>query len=251
MDLKQVPDEAPGKWRRIVASFAAARAGDGGTVAALVAGLSDDHAFVRWLAGKGLALSPVGIGRLRDVLEHGAPGARAAAADAFFYADAAAMESLVMALDNADVLVRQSAVEVLARKHHRGLLPHLNKLMEDDSPWVRRAAAMSAGHLGERTQIPRLISLLHDESFLVRRSAAYALGAMRAVESLDNLVNVLTDADPGVRRNAAWSLGRIGDRRALPSLRNLLGDHALDGEVAAEAERAAAAIERPALFKRR
>ena len=244
----QQAKNAPAKWQNIRRTSAGA--GDEAALSVLAAALVDDHPFVRWLAGKGLAQSAAGIGRLREALGGGVPGAQAAAADAFFYASTGDADVLVPALSSQDALVRQSAVEVLMRKRHRQLAPHLGKLMGDSNLWVRRAAAAAAGHLGERTHVRMLVALLRDESFLVRRSATYALGAVRAREAAEPLVHSLNDDDPGVRRNAAWSLGRIGDRMALPSLQALSKDSALDGDVAAEAERAVAAIEKPSWWKR-
>jgi len=238
------------KWQDIQRVSATFRAGDGTALSALVAALVDEHPFVRWLAGKSLAQSAVGIGRLREVLIGGSADAQAAAADAFLYAGSGDAGVLVSVLSSQDALVRQSAVEALMRKRHHQLAPHLGKLMGDPDPWVRRAAAAAAGHLGERSHVQMLVTLLRDESFLVRRSAAYALGALRANVAVESLMPALNDDDAGVRRNAAWSLGRIGARTALTQLKALSKDAALDGDVAAEAERAVAAIEKPSWWKR-
>jgi HEAT repeat protein len=237
-------------WWDIRSLFSSAKAGDDSALSALVGALADAHPFSRWLAGKGLARSAAGLRRLRDVVTGSAPVVQAAAADAFVYASTADASVLLPMLSSPDALMRQSAVEVLLRKRHRQLASHLGQLLGDSSLWVRRAAAAAVGHLGERAHIPVLTALLRDESFLVRRSAAYALGALRAREAVESLLYVLNDNDPVVRRNAAWSLGRIGDRTALPSLKALSQDTALEGDVAAEAQRALASIEPLSRWKR-
>ncbi len=233
------------RWRAVADLSVAAGIKDEVVLSILADALADEHPFVRWLAGKSLAQSEAGRRRLSTLLETGSQQVRATAADAFYYADANDVTALEKTLSDADSLVRQSAVEVLARKRQQLLVPHLNNLLHDDSPWIRRVAARVMGHRGDSQNIGVLVELLSDESPLVRRSAAYALGAMRARAATRLLVDALDDPDPAVRRNAAWSLGRIGDESVAENLQGLLKDRALDGEVAAEAAHALSSIRGP------
>lgn len=63
------------------------------------------------------------------------------------------------------------------------------------------------------------MGLLADDSPQVRRRAALALGTFRVAEAAPALAGLLRgDADPMVRQAAAWALGRIGGSDARAAL---------------------------------
>jgi len=72
--------------------------------------------------------------------------------------------------------------------------------------------------------IPRLTRLLSDEGPTVRAAAAVALGDLRASEALPALLVAIEDVDGYVRQMAINALGEIGDGRAAPRLSRALSD---------------------------
>ena len=179
---------------------------------------------------------------LYRALAEGTPLCQSAAADALGHVRRPDTAPLLRALDSTHPSVRQSAVESLARLGERQLASRLIDLLGDTAPGVRRAAAGALACMGDDRAIGPLAERLKDESSLVRRSAAYALGARRARSALPALLGGVGDPEPAVRRNIAWALGRVAAPTALPQLQQLLDDPALDGQVAAEADRAIVAI---------
>jgi HEAT repeat protein len=237
-------DQPAVRWQAAARLSDAVRKDHSGALAALVDALGDEHSFVRWHAGMALARAGTASARLSlyRALAEGTPLSQAAAADALGYMRRPDTAPLLRALDNTHASVRQSAVESLVRLGERQLASRLMALLGDTAPGVRRAAAGALACMGDDQAIGPLAERLKDESSLVRRSAAYALGARRARSALPALLASVGDAEPAVRRNIAWALGRVAAPTALPQLQQLLGDPALDGQVAAEADRAIVAI---------
>lgn len=250
--LHQLESDQPAeRWRAAEALLD--RANDVQALTALRQALADEHPFVRWHAAQALSTSARGRQHLLEALRQAdlSPLARGAAADAVASAGLDPREAaplLLAALDSGDPLLRQSAVEALARRVDHQALPRLTALLEDENVWVRRAAAKALGHSGDPNVAGALVQRLSDESAIVRRSAAYALGALKAAAAIGPLIDALADADAMVRLNSAWALGRIGRAAAaaLPALRNLQTETALAGILAKTARRSERAILRPA-----
>lgn len=239
--------DAATRWQAASGLTIVSLSGQTKAVSDLGNALDDEHPFVRWLAGVALARSgrEQSLAVLKSSLQTGAPRRQAAAADALAYNPRFDPDLLLAALSSRESLVRQSAVETLARHRCQSCVSRFIELLDDESIWVRRAAAGALGHVGDSRVVEPLQDCLNDESPLVRRSAAYGLGAKRASHANPNLVKALDDPDPGVRRNAAWALGRTADRAALPRLQALLSDEAWDGQVAQEAERSIQSVQSP------
>jgi HEAT repeat protein len=137
---------------------------------------------------------------------------------------AAAPAALVKVLSDREAAVRDAAAYALgelAGEGHGGTVwseagPALVRLLaDDDSPQVRRSAALALGHCGARASGARsaLVKLLPDREPMVRQNAAWALGRLggdSAEEAVAGLSRLLEDGDAAVRRDAAAALGEIG-----------------------------------------
>jgi HEAT repeat protein len=250
------------RWQALVRfNQDASKSADPATLSMLTGALADGHPFVRWQAGMALASEASGRQKLVELVKnYPALPPEFTPVRAEFKTDlmyAAAIDALVdqksveaqaylaKPLAQGDPMVRQSAAEVLGRQGQTEAMPHLLAALKDSDPWVRRAAILGLGHLGDARAAGELIGCLKDRAVVVRRSASYVLGALRAAAALPALEISLTDADPQVRRNAAWALGRIGQAEAVAALTRLLDDPELEGEVAAAAKEAIAALSKP------
>jgi HEAT repeat protein len=89
----------------------------------------------------------------------------------------------------------------------------LARALQDESPHVRKAAALALGDIGPaaHSALPALVhALQHDNEAGVRRRAAVALGDIGAEEAIPALHEATKDADETVRRTAAAALAEIG-----------------------------------------
>lgn len=146
----------------------------------------------------------------------------------------------VSADDGADARERWVAVRVLGKIGGDRSREALLKLLEDDMPAMRVAAAGALGDLGDGLACKPLAARISDPALLVRGGAADAVGVLgceNAVEALSEAVfsrdNYHRGSSLWVRRHFVEALGQIGDKAALPTLLRALDD--ADPEVAGAA----------------
>ncbi len=83
-------------------------------------------------------------------------------------------------------------------------------LVRDESPRVRRRAALAIGRVGLPDGIAPLTATLTDQDPDVRAMAAFALGLIGGADVVAPLTTALDDAAPIVRGRAAQALGLVG-----------------------------------------
>ena len=149
----------------------------------------------------------------------------------------------VSADPNADARERWVATRVLGQVGGPRSEDALLKLLKDDMPAMRVAAASALGDLGDHAAVDPLISALKDDALLVRGAAADALGELADARAVQPLSSALGDPSGYHRGSSLWvrkhyadALGRIGDKSALPTLLSALDDP--DPAVAEAAQRA-------------
>ncbi|MCC6227855.1 MAG: HEAT repeat domain-containing protein [Phycisphaerales bacterium] len=92
--------------------------------------------------------------------------------------------------------------------------------LKDDNVAVRSVAAMTAGRANVEALVPALNPLLVDPSPFVRAAAIMGLARMgKPVDQTPLSTMLLSDSSPRVRAHAAFCLGEIGNRSALGLLR--------------------------------
>lgn len=150
-------------------------------------------------------------------------------------------EIATAALNDSSSMVRALAAEAIGKSGLTDLIPLVVRLLNDDSPEVRRRATTalvrlaavaresvydSATHLSEsdnpdcRLQAVKLFGALResaqlaflskDEDYLVRREAIAAIGELKAPEAAGRLAMALADEEADVRLAAAAALGWSG-----------------------------------------
>ncbi len=112
------------------------------------------------------------------------------------------------------ILVLLSACD-LAEPPRRpeAIVPHLESLLEDVDPEVRRTAAESLGKLGQPGSAEALVRALNDPDPSVRRISAWALGRLEQAAMdriLSSLADRLYDSSEQVRLSAAQAIGELG-----------------------------------------
>ncbi len=90
---------------------------------------------------------------------------------------------------------------------------------------MRWKAIYALGAVGGEKATEALLAALQDESAYVRFAAAKTLGGLGDPRTIDSLIQVLKeDESPNVRGRAAWALGNIGVKSGLESLLASLKD---------------------------
>ena len=120
-------------------------------------------------------------------------------------------------------IVRSTALGALERLGSLGDDDLVNGLHDDDPTVRRRAAELTATHLGAV-----LLPALDDPDSSVVEMAAWSAGERQEVAAVDRLARMATGdtshTDPLCREAAIAALGAIGDPRGLPAVLAALDD---------------------------
>lgn len=136
----------------------------------------------------------------------------------------AAVEPLLLALEDANPNVRAGAARALGKIGDPRALDILIACLREDSSAEVRKSAVWALHMGDVRAVGPLIEALHDRDEWVRFGATIVLAKIGFPSVLPLIRTLQRDADPRVRAIAAETLGRIGDVRALEALALALND---------------------------
>jgi len=146
-------------------------------------------------------------------------------------------EAALRDLGSDSLRVRVEAAEALGRVdpgEAQRACAALRPLLDDDSPDVRYATALSLGRLEDRGSVDRLMRMLaEDPESMPRQAAAVALGDIGAPQAAPALARALFDAPADVRFQAASALPLVDPAAAVEPLRRALQD--ADAEVRATA----------------
>jgi HEAT repeat protein len=225
---------------RANAAEAVGKMGEAGAAArpALEEAASDPDGGVRAQALRALGeVVPGGNGAERVVsagLTDPEPRVRAAAAEALGKLAAAGGEAgvaLLPLLEDANDEVKFQVIRSLPRL--AGATPEVvdglcRRLLEDDSPWVREAAAAAVGLLGPAAAAagPALLRAARTGEAAVREAAVRAAAMTQPAEAADVLTGALADASPDVRKvaSAGWMKAAGIPETAVPALVDALHD---------------------------
>jgi HEAT repeat protein len=140
------------------------------------------------------------------------------------------VESLLMeALADSSWLVRETALEVLARRNpDRDLAPVLAKLRgaagrSKDSLSVEDMLSLGVWRLRQLDPVPKLIQVVEEESDDAM-AAAIALGELSDSRATPCLLAALENPKRRLRAASAEALGKIGDEDSIPALARHLDD---------------------------
>lgn len=97
-------------------------------------------------------------------------------------------------------------------KKYSKIVDTLLDALTDKTLYVREAAIQSLGEIGSRKAVPYLIFALNDKSFTIRMSAIKALGKIGDGAAIPFVKRVLdNDTDPHIRDEAARVLRRLNE----------------------------------------
>jgi HEAT repeat protein len=133
--------------------------------------------------------------------------------------DAQALPYILPFFDSENPKVREAAVTTLCYLNQVKTCPPALALLSDPVETVRRAAALTLGHLADEEVIGLLSqALTGDSDWQVRRNAAKSLALHAAAEAIPALGTALQDEHWQVRKFTAQALQKVADDRVLPEL---------------------------------
>jgi HEAT repeat protein len=135
------------------------------------------------------------------------------------------IEELITKLKTGTAPSRYTAANKLGKLGDKAAVNHLLLSLDDEDAKVADNVIFALGELGDQKAVPPLIKVLnHSKSDRLRKSAAKALGLLGSKEAVDSLISALNDPDFKVRKSAARSLGQLGDKKAIPALKKAMQD---------------------------
>lgn len=125
-------------------------------------------------------------------------------------ADATAFKFVVTASEDKQVWIREAAAMMLGKMGNIEGLGAICKLLSDSDPWVRRAAVEALRKLGHMETLEPLLAATKDMDWYVREAAAEALGELHDSRSTERLCEMLElDEGETIRIRAAEALGNL------------------------------------------
>lgn len=139
--------------------------------------------------------------------------------------DSESKRVLIELLKDRSVDVCISAAKELGLRGETAGMEYLTKALRNESPKLRKEAAVALGEINNPQSTAALISSLHDPVIDVRIAAVNALGNLKAVEAMNALLYLLDhDEDVKVRGAAAYALGKIGNPSVIECLLRAVKD---------------------------
>ena len=137
------------------------------------------------------------------------------------------LKQFVEAIDNANAVDREKAIENLAKLDHPVAQQTLREALRHPLPDVRYHAALAQARFNDTTSLPQLLEALEGENTSIDDEVIQALSKI-GVAAVPGLLKALHDRNSVVRSNVAIALGKIRDRTAVPGLLEALHDQDRD-----------------------
>jgi HEAT repeat protein len=135
---------------------------------------------------------------------------------------AAQVEAIAAELDHYDPIIRAATARVLGRLHGRSAIDALLVALEDSNLLVRQFALEALGRLRE----PRVLGAARTHAASgggdLAETARLAVARVGAPEDVPRLREWLSDRDAAARRSAAEGLGRAGDTESMAVLEDMV-----------------------------
>ncbi|MGM0442049.1 MAG: HEAT repeat domain-containing protein [Elusimicrobiota bacterium] len=124
-------------------------------------------------------------------------------------------EKIIEKAESNNPIVRQKAIFNLGKLTENGSVERIQQILQaklkDVNAGVRKSAVQVIAKRGFKQLVPSLVELLKlEESEVVKVQLLNALGELKAVEGRETLKDFLSDSSPMVRVTAALSLAKMG-----------------------------------------
>ena len=140
-------------------------------------------------------------------------------------ADWVTAKAFARVLDDDQPELRMAAATGLGRVGDPSVTAALVERLSDPDERVRERSAVACGRIGDPRAVKALRSLLHeDPSIDARAAAAEALGGIGTEAALEVLLTAIDDESESVRRVIADALGKFGSVKPVDALVGYLAD---------------------------
>jgi HEAT repeat protein len=129
-----------------------------------------------------------------------------------------ARQELDADLKFSDEVIRAHAMEVVKNAALPDAGPILLVGLNDQSPLVRKAAALACGELREQSAQDRLEAMIDTATLQERMAIIFALHRIGDTRFTHEYEKTAIDPDPRVRDDTALMLGMLGEKSAIPIL---------------------------------
>lgn len=130
-------------------------------------------------------------------------------------------------LSDPDPMVRRNAVIYLGTEKKKENVPSLIKMLDDESPEVKRAAVNALSKIKDSRAVSPLIDKFKAETNLnLKTDIIIALGELKSVVSVPTLKSLLRDPYPAFRNEAVRALGKINSPETYKDIVTMLNDEA-------------------------
>ena len=129
--------------------------------------------------------------------------------------DQKALQSLINALKDEGMLVRQFAVGALVKIKATDIIEYLVPLLKEENDIYSQIVAWALGEIGDKKGIEPLIESSRSSKKWIRIESLIALGKIGDVSALDILLNALDDPDKDVYKETALAIGRMGQNTCI------------------------------------
>jgi HEAT repeat protein len=132
------------------------------------------------------------------------------------------LPGLLAAVQDANPIVREAAVELLGKSKDPATVPDLVRALDDPDGAVRGAAAGALVTIGSPA-VPSLLAILKKGDADIQQSAVEALGRIQDPIAVPEFVTILKEtSDPRLRTFIARALMRINERSGVTALFELI-----------------------------
>ncbi|HJX35146.1 MAG TPA: HEAT repeat domain-containing protein, partial [Desulfatiglandales bacterium] len=142
-------------------------------------------------------------------------------------------EILIHALDKADTKAITEILDIIWKFHDEDIAPALIKLLNNNSPLVRRLSITRLYGFTGRKALPYIINALNDTNPQVREKTIEMIGIFQDKQALEPLLKRLNDTEPNVREVAVRALGQIKEIKSIDPLIEMLSDENINVRKAA------------------
>lgn len=126
-----------------------------------------------------------------------------------------------------DPIVRRNAIIYLGTERKKENVPSLIKMLDDESPEVKRAAVNALANIKDSRAVSPLIDRFKAETNLnLKMNIIIAMGELKSAVSVPTLKTLLKDPYPAFRNEAVRALGKINSPDTYKDIVAMLNDEA-------------------------
>jgi eukaryotic-like serine/threonine-protein kinase len=139
-------------------------------------------------------------------------------------ADESSVDDLIARIEGKDPVARLHIINVLARFNQPKVAQAVQKLLKDNSKFIRSAALSALAKMDGPFDMPTIVGMLRDPEIEVQNKAVDVVVRANHPETVKYLVEVLKDENEYARRAAVEVLNVVGTSKSVKYLLEVIAD---------------------------